>query len=108
MSACATVGTGSVHLLVAQACVLYSLLRDRPFSSIDDIIAKHVESPGTRAYVRSEAEELFGQFRNVQIDTVVTPYDVRYGRGRYLPAWVLRVIPDSLGWFMVVRGQKPS
>jgi ubiquinone/menaquinone biosynthesis C-methylase UbiE len=95
-------------LVAAQAYLACGLLRLQPLRSVDDIIAHHVESPGTRAYSRKEAARLFQRFADVAIETLLTPYDIRYARGRYLPAWVKRLLPNAVGWFMVVRGRKPS
>jgi ubiquinone/menaquinone biosynthesis C-methylase UbiE len=93
-------------LLTAQAYLACGMLRLQPLRRIDDIIANHVESPGTRVYSRKDAARLFQGFADVTIETVLTPYDIRFARERYLPAWVMRLIPNALGWFMVVCGRK--
>jgi ubiquinone/menaquinone biosynthesis C-methylase UbiE len=93
-------------LFVAQAYLACGLFSLQPLRSVDDIVANHVESPGTRVYNRKQAAQLFQDFSELTIETVLTPYDARYGRGRYFPAWMMKLIPNALGWFMVVRGQK--
>ena len=95
-------------LFAMQAYLVCGFLRLQPLRTLDNIIANHVESPGTRVYSRKQAMQLFQDFADLRVKTVLTPYDMRYGRGRYLPAWVLRLIPDALGWFMVIRGRKPQ
>ena len=42
----------------------------------------------------------------MQVTTVLTPYDLRYGRFRYLPAAIGRIVPMAFGYFMVIEGQK--
>ena len=40
----------------------YALLKGKPFQSLTDIYAQHLESPGTKAYSLNEARELFKKF----------------------------------------------
>jgi ubiquinone/menaquinone biosynthesis C-methylase UbiE len=93
-------------LLCLQAYLVYGLGRGRPFRSIDDIAREHLESYGTKVYTRRAAAALFPGIP-VTITNVLTPYDVRIGRTRFLPAAVRRLIPDYLGYFLVIEGQKP-
>jgi ubiquinone/menaquinone biosynthesis C-methylase UbiE len=96
------------HSLVAwQLYLLFGLFALRPFRSLKDIIANHHESPGTKAYSLAEARRMFSAFKELKINVCLTPYDLRYKRDRYLPRWVGRLIPQSFGWFMVIRGKKP-
>jgi ubiquinone/menaquinone biosynthesis C-methylase UbiE len=95
------------HSLLALQCYLrYGLGELRPFTSISELIAKNIESPGTRAFTRSEARALFQQFRFVEVRPVVTAYDVRFGRRRFAPRWVRRLAPSRVGWFLLIRAQK--
>jgi ubiquinone/menaquinone biosynthesis C-methylase UbiE len=91
-------------LLAAQAWLVFGAMRGRPRDSIADVLAQHVESPGTKAYTSHEAAALFAGARNVRVETVVTPYDLRIGRRRFLPEWTWRAVPRRLGWFHVVTG----
>jgi hypothetical protein len=91
-------------LLAAQAWLMFAALRGRPSESAREVIAKHVESPGTKVYTAEEARLLFGDAREVRVDTVVTPYDLRIGRRTFLPSWAHRLVPSDLGWFHVVSG----
>jgi ubiquinone/menaquinone biosynthesis C-methylase UbiE len=96
------------HSLVAlQLYLLFGLFALRPFRSLQDIIASHHESPGTKAYSVAEARQMFSAFKELEIKVRLTPYDLRYKRDKYLPRWVAKLIPQRLGWFMVIRGQKP-
>jgi SAM-dependent methyltransferase len=97
------------HSLVAlQAWVLYGLLRGRPWSSLAAIIAAHVESPGTRAYRIGELRRLFGGLQSLRVEPVVTAYDLRVGRRRFLPSVLRPLVPKRLGWFLVVTGRRPG
>lgn len=97
------------HSLVSlQLYVRFGLLSFKPFRSLKDIIARRHESPGTKAYTRAEVQRLFLVFKPVQIETVLTPYDLRYWKDKYLPWWVGKFVPKCLGWFIIVRGQKPQ
>jgi SAM-dependent methyltransferase len=95
-------------LFALQAWIVYALGRGKPWLSASKVIAEHVESPGTRAYSVAEARRLFFGLDQLSIRPVVTRYDVRVGRRSFLPGWVRRSIPGSLGWFLVVEGSKPS
>ena len=93
-------------LLAFQAWLFYALLRGRPFESPSKVISERVESPGTKVYTPKEGRELFPGLKSVTIRRIVTRYDLRIGRRLFLPAWVRKVVPSRLGWFMVVEGQK--
>lgn len=95
-------------LLALQAWLLYGLMRGKPFSSPRELIAKHVESPGTKTYTVEQAKELFNGLKSVQVQTIVTRYDLRIGRRLFLPGWVRPLIPSGLGWFIVINGAKAS
>jgi SAM-dependent methyltransferase len=93
-------------LVALQAYLMYGLLRGKPFAPIRDIIAANLESPGTKAYTVDEARELFPGLQNVRVTPVVTPYDLRVGRNRFMPSWVGSLIPSRLGYFLVVEGTR--
>jgi SAM-dependent methyltransferase len=96
------------HSLVAlQMYLMYGLFAFKPLRSLKDILDKHHESPGTKAYTVAEAQQMFSVFKDVKIKVRITSYDLRYGRDRYLPEWVGNLVPKRLGWFLVIRGQKP-
>lgn len=93
-------------LLSLKFYLRFGLLRAQPFRSIDEIMAAHQESPGTKVYSKAQLKELFAQFQHVQVQPILTPYDFQYGRDRFLPNWVSRFMPRSLGYFVVVQGRK--
>jgi SAM-dependent methyltransferase len=94
-------------LVCLQAYLVYGLLRGRPRRPLDEIAAQHLESAGTKVYTERRARALFpGQ--PVSVTHVMTPYDLRYGRRRYLPAPLRRLVPSYFGYFMVIEGVKPG
>lgn len=95
-------------LFALQAWVRYALLQGRPWHSASDVLAAHIESPGTKAYTVAEARALFdgAGFTEIVVETVLTPWDVRFGRRRFLPAWCRRFLPNRWGWFLVVCARR--
>jgi ubiquinone/menaquinone biosynthesis C-methylase UbiE len=93
-------------LLTAQAWIVFGALRGQPRRTVADILAQHVESAGTKAYTAREAAGLFAGARDVRVETVVTPYDMRLGRRRFLPRWTWGLVPQRFGWFHVVTGMR--
>lgn len=100
--------------------IRYALMIGRPFRSLDDIYAHHLESPGTKAYTRTEAANLFSGAENLRIETVLTHGDLLEGaagqrhRGillalgrRLLPRKLIRRLLPRAGLFMLISGIKP-
>lgn len=81
--------------------VTYALLRGQPWRSVSEVISRHVESPGTRAYTVRELRELFAEFRAFSAEPVITASD-RAG----WPRWMSRFFPDDWGWFVTLRAAK--
>lgn len=82
------------------AWVRWALLRGRPWTSISDVLARHLESPGTKAYSPAELVELFSGFSHVEITRKVTPYD------RRVAGPLVRFAGPRLGWFAGVTARK--
>jgi len=95
-------------LFAVQAWIRYALVRGQPWRSMSEVLAASVESPGTRAYTVAEARDLFGRigFANVHVRPVVTVWDARVGRRRFLPAWGRALLPDRFGWFLLVSAER--
>lgn len=57
----------------------YALAMGHPRRSLADVVANHMESPGTRAYTRRELQALFegAGFDEVTVTGFCTPYDRR-------------------------------
>jgi ubiquinone/menaquinone biosynthesis C-methylase UbiE len=95
------------HSVVAfQAWALYGVLRGRPWRTLEEVLAHHMESPGTKGYTPGEVHALFSSASRVIVETVVTAYDMRLGRRRFLPEWTWRGVPSRFGWFHVATGVK--
>lgn len=97
----------------------YALARGRPWVSLDRLYAGYLESPGTKAYSRSQARALFGAFRRVQIETRLTHGDllesqagqrhagalIRIAR-KLWPRRLLRRFAPGHGLFMLITAVK--
>ncbi|MDO8432779.1 MAG: methyltransferase domain-containing protein [Candidatus Binatus sp.] len=94
-------------LVALQAYLMYGFLKGRPTRPLADIMASHLESPGTKAFTEDEARAMFSTLEDVRITPVVTIYDLRIGRERFLPQWMCSLVPQRLGYFMVIDGRKP-
>jgi hypothetical protein len=86
----------------------YGLFAFKPMAKLKDILAKYHESPGTKAYTKTEVKRMFAAFQELKTDIQLTPYDLRYGRDKYLPGWTRRLVPKRLGWFIITQGQKAT
>jgi len=77
----------------------WGLLQARPWRSIADVLARHLESPGTKAYTEDEVRELFSDFSSVEIRRFVTAYDRRV-------AWKLADLTGPrFGWFIAITAR---
>lgn len=56
--------------------IRYALLTGKLWLSLNNIYARHLESPGTKAYTVHEARVLFEKFSEVKISTVLTHGDL--------------------------------
>ncbi len=99
--------------------IRYGLLRLRPWRSLEVIYAEHLESPGTKAYSIAAARELFHEFRDVRIRTVLTHGDLltsdagQRHRGFLLrcariiwPRGLIRALAPWAGLFMLIEARK--
>jgi SAM-dependent methyltransferase len=105
----------SPSLVALQAYLLYGLLWGRPFRSMDEILARHVESPGTKAYTIREARELFADLDGLEVVPRITTYDLRFpvtstGPGVELFVRLGRILRNTLpqrwGWNLLIHGRK--
>lgn len=95
------------HSVVSlQMYLRFGLFVGRPFRSLADIFASHHESPGTRVYSVSEVRKIFASFRDLETKAIITSYDLRYARDRYLPHWVGECLPQCFGFNILVKGKK--
>lgn len=100
--------------------VRYGLMRLRPWTSMRAIYARHLESPGTKAYTIAEAAKLMRGFEDVRIRTVLTHGDLltseagQRHRGIALklakviwPRWIIRSLFPRAGLFMLIAAARP-
>ena len=90
-----------------------------PFGrSLDQVLARYLESPGTKAFTVRQAQEMF---RGAQVETALSPGDLlsgAAGRGHSGPLlwlgrliWPRRFIRRRLGrygLFLMIRGTRPT
>ena len=99
--------------------VRYALLRLRPWMTLDEIYARHLESPGTKAYSVGAARRMFASFSSVQIRTWLTHADLLESAAgqrhagtilslarTVIPRRLLRRFAASHGLFMLVQAVK--
>jgi len=97
----------------------YGLLQGRPFRSLTDIYAGHLESPGTKAYSIDEARAVFGRFSQVSVRTQLSFGDLLLGAvGRrhngvllaiakkVWPRRLLKRIAKNHGLFLLIEARK--
>jgi ubiquinone/menaquinone biosynthesis C-methylase UbiE len=97
----------------------YALLRFRPFTSLEYIYSEYLESPGTKAYSKKEAKELFCNFSQVNIQTVLTHGDLlesdagQRHKGIFIdiarklwPRSLIKKILPNAGLFMLIKAIK--
>jgi hypothetical protein len=99
--------------------IRYALLAGKPWRTLGDIYARHLESPGTKAYTVEEARRLFARFAKVEIETVLTHGDLltsdagQRHRGPLLtiakalwPRWLIRTLLRRHGLFLLARATR--
>ncbi len=79
----------------------HALIRGRPWRTLSQVLAAHIESEGTKGFTASELRPMFADLEELRIDRLATPYDRRV-------AGPLATLTGALlGWFLVARGAKP-
>ncbi|MCX5724489.1 MAG: class I SAM-dependent methyltransferase [Nitrospirae bacterium] len=108
------------HSLVGYMLWLrYGLLAGKPWRSLRDIYAQHLESPGTKAYTEAEAREMCTRFTRCEMAPVLTHGDLleseagQRHRGWLLslakqlwPCRLLRWALPKHGLFMLIEAHK--
>jgi len=100
--------------------IRYALLSFEPWVSLDEIYAKYLESPGTKAYTPLEAENLFPDAEQLNISVILTHGDllassagqrhqgILLSIARVLwPRKLIRKLFSKHGLFMLIKGKKP-
>jgi ubiquinone/menaquinone biosynthesis C-methylase UbiE len=83
-------------LVAAKLWVRRALLAGKPFRSLADVVANHMESQGTKAYTPDEVHEMFRAFSSVSVRSIATIYDQKW------LGPLARLVPDVLGWNLAV------
>ncbi|TAJ98622.1 MAG: class I SAM-dependent methyltransferase [Chloroflexota bacterium] len=109
----------SASLVGALLWVRYALLRGKPFVSLKEIYARHLESPGTQAFNKAEARQLFKQFEHVNLRVKLGFGDLLLGdvgqrhQGAALslakalwPRWLLRRFDGLVGLGLLIEARK--
>lgn len=99
----------------------YALLAGRPWRSLSEIYQTYLESPGTKAYTRKEAEQMFAAFDGVETDIILCHGDLleseagQQHKGLALsvakaiwPRWLIRKLFPKHGLFLTIEGRKPK
>jgi ubiquinone/menaquinone biosynthesis C-methylase UbiE len=97
----------------------YALAKGQPGTDLATIYANYLESPGTKAYSKTEANRLFGQFRLVSIKTVLTHADLLASQAgqrhqswllaisrRLYPRWLIKTFFPGHGLYMMISATK--
>jgi SAM-dependent methyltransferase len=97
----------------------YALLAGRPGRTLDDVLAEHLESPGTKGYNAAEARALFASFESVEVRVQLNHADLLQGevgqrhRGALLalarmvwPRWLIRTAFKSRGLYLLIAARK--
>jgi ubiquinone/menaquinone biosynthesis C-methylase UbiE len=92
---------GRHSLKVFTGWLYWALLRGKPWLSFRDVLWRHVESPGTKAYALQELKELFSCFQSFSAQPILTRYDTRVW-----PDWLSRFFPQEWGWFIALKAVK--
>jgi ubiquinone/menaquinone biosynthesis C-methylase UbiE len=77
----------------------HGLLRGAPQKTPTELLARWMESPGTKAYTQAELDELFAGFSDVSYERFVTPYDRRVGGP------LAAKLPSRFGWFVGITAK---
>jgi hypothetical protein len=99
--------------------IRYSMLTLNFSITLDEIYSKYLESPGTKAYTKNQAFELFKKFKEVKIKTVLTHADLLSSKAgqrhegfilsiaRILyPRFIIKKFFKKFGLFMIISAVK--
>lgn len=102
--------------------ILFGLLKGKPWKSRREIVFYNNESIGTKIYTKAETQELFKEFTETNISTVVSASDVMDLQlsEKYQKQWLFRniqrcmrflkylrpFIPFSLGSYILIEARK--
>ncbi len=93
-------------LVGLQLYILHGLLKLKPFINWNDLFYNHHESIATKALTDHETKILFNKFKDVKMQNIVTPYDMRITRNKFMPKCFKKLIPHKYGFFRVITAKK--
>ena len=100
----------------------HGLMAGKPFSGVKEIIARHLESPGTKVFTREEMSQLIGQigFQSIRTRVLLGPSDLlrislgnRYKSLVYRiaqaihPRLLVKALGDRFGLYLFFQADKP-
>lgn len=85
----------------------YGLLKGKPFASLSELLSKHQESPGTKAYTIKEVKRIFSPFSGLKVQPIVLPLHKEALKKMVRVQWLANIYPNILASWIVVEGQKP-
>ncbi len=103
--------------------VQHALLRGRPMRPVHEVLAQHLESPGTKAYRLTEFRKLLAGagFTDLALSTHLSTSDLllqdpsdRYQGRLYraiwavYPRWLVRRLGHGLGMVLMAEGRRPE
>lgn len=108
------------HSLVGYMLWLrYALFTGRPCLSLEQVYARHLESPGTKAFTLSETCAMLGGFRNVRVRSQLSFGDLLQGAvgqrhgglllraaKRLWPRWLVRRVFPRRGLLLLIEAEK--
>ncbi len=101
----------------------HGLMAGKPFSPVREVMARRLESPGTKAFSRGEMSRLIGQigFRRIRTRVLLSPSDLlrmslgdKYKSPLYRiaqavhPRWLIKALGGRLGLYLFFRADKPD
>ncbi len=101
----------------------YALCAGRPFTSLREVISRHLESPGTKAYSSTEISRLLSDigFEDIHLEVKLGPSDLlkielsyKYRSIIYriikliYPAWLVKAVGNHFGLLLLIKATKPG
>jgi ubiquinone/menaquinone biosynthesis C-methylase UbiE len=101
----------------------HGLLAGRPFARLMELISRHLESPGTKAYSSAEISRLLSHigFEDIHLEVKLGPSDLlrielghKYKSMIYriakliYPSWLVKALGDRHGLLLLIKATKPA
>ncbi len=95
----------------------------RPFAGLKELISRHLESPGTKAYTSAEISRLLSHigFEDIHLEVKLGPSDLlkielshKYKSMIYriakliYPSWLVKALGDRYGLLLLIKATKPA